>query len=86
VILRSKPSAKTLGITAVELDTGRPRNGLSLSRCSSIGKGVHLEGALTLSTERREYMLLLFFPKRLSLPGEEVQEKYKRRIKAAVGH
>lgn len=83
---RREPGAKTLRIAAVKLNTGRPRNGLSLSGRRSVGKGVHFERALTLSTEGREDELLLFLSKGLSLPGEEMQEKYKRRVETAVGH
>lgn len=70
----------------MKLDTSRPRDGLSLSGRRGVRNGVHFERALTLSTEKREDMLLLFLPERLSLPGEEVQEKYKRRVEAAVSH
>lgn len=81
-----KPGAKTLRIAAVKLDTGRPRHGLGLSGRRGVSNGVHFERALTLSTEGREDELLLPLSKRLSLPGEEMQEKYKRRVETAVGH
>jgi hypothetical protein len=70
----------------MKLDTGRPRNGLSLGGRSGVRNGVHFERALTLSTERREDMLLLLLPERLSLPSEEVQEEYECRVEAAVSH
>ena len=70
----------------MEFGTNRPRNGLSLSGRRGVAKGVHFERALTLSTEGREDELLLLLSKRLSLPGEEMQEKYKRRIETTVGH
>lgn len=83
---RRDPGAKTFRIAAAKLDTGRPRNGLSLGGRRGVGEGVHFERALTLGTEGREDELLLLLSKRLSLPGEEMQEKYKRRVETAVGH
>ena len=59
-------------IAAVKFDTGGPRDSLSLSGRRGVGKSVHLERALTLSTEEREDALLLRLSKGLSLPGEEV--------------
>lgn len=51
--------------------------------------GVHFERALTLSTEGRKdellLLLLLLLSKTLSLPGEEMQRKYKCRVETAVG-
>lgn len=69
---RIDPSTKTLGIPAMELDPSRPRDGLGLSRRRGVLDGVHLEGAFTLSTERREHMLLFLLTEGLALPGEEV--------------
>lgn len=80
------PGSETLRIPAMELDTSRPRDDLSLGRRRGVLDGVHLEGAFTLSTERREDMLLLLFPEGLALPGEEVQQKHERRVETAVGH
>ena len=77
MVHRREPGAETFGIAAIKFDTGRPRNGLGLSRRRSVGKGVHIERALTLRAEGRENELLLLFSERLSLPGEEMQEKYK---------
>lgn len=86
VIRRREPTAEAIKVTAMELDTSRPRNSLCLRRRRRVAQGVHLERALTLSTEGREDVLLLFLAQRLSLPGEEVQEKHQRRIQTAVGH
>lgn len=70
----------------MELDTGRPRNRLRLSGRRRVGKGIHFERAFTLSAERREDVLFLLLPERLSLPGEEMQEQHKCRVETAVGH
>ena len=74
---RREPGAKTFSVAAVEFDTGRPRNGLSLGRRRRITEGVHFKGALLSSTEEGEHELLLPFSKSLSLPGKKMQEEYK---------
>ena len=86
VMWRCQPGPEAVSVTAVELDTSRPRNSLRLRRGRRVAQSIHLERALTLSTERREDVLLLFLAQRLSLPGEEMQEKHQRRIQTAVGH
>jgi hypothetical protein len=86
MVWRREPGAKTLRIAAMELDTGRPRNGLSLGGRRSVGKGIHFERALTLSTEGRKDKFLFLLSKRLSLPSEKMQEKYECRVETAVGH
>ena len=78
VIRRREPRAEAIRVTAMELGTSRPRNSLHLRRRRRVAQGVHLERALTLSTEGREDVLLLFLAQRLSLAGEEVQEKHQR--------
>jgi hypothetical protein len=80
------PSAKAFRVATLELDTRRPRDRLSLGGRGGVRDRVHLERAFTLSTERGEDVLLLLFSKRLSLPGEEMQEKDKRRVETAIGH
>lgn len=86
MIWRCQPGPEAVSVTAVELDTSRPRNSLRLRRSRRVAQSIHLERALTLSTERREDVLLLFLPQRLSLPGEEVQKEHKCRVQAAVRH
>lgn len=77
-LCRINPGTETLGIPAMKLDTSRPRNGLSLSGRRGVLDGVHLEGAFTLSTKRREHMLLLLLAEGLAFPSEEMQEKNQR--------
>lgn len=87
-VCRCEPGAKTFRIATVQHDTGRPRNGLGLRGRRGVGNGVHFERALTLSTEGRKdelLLLLLLLSKTLSLPGEEMQQKYKCRVETAVG-
>ena len=86
MICRCEPGTKTLSIATIELDTGRPRNGLGFHRRRGISNSVHFKRALTLSTEGRKDVLLLFLSKSLSLLGEEMQPEYKCRIETAVGH
>lgn len=75
---RIDPGTESLRVPTMELDPSRPRDGLGLGGRRGVLNGVHLEGALTLSTEWREHMLLFLLAEGLTLPGEEVQEKYQR--------